>query len=52
MSSSDIVFTSFGLIVLDEIRFTSQQSLTDVLGGSGTYGLFFLYMTAELLDVH
>lgn len=33
-----ISFTSFGLVVLDEIRFPNQKPLTNVLGGSGAYG--------------
>ena len=33
-----ISFASFGLVVLDEIRFANQKSLTNVLGGSGVYG--------------
>ncbi|KAH1488071.1 hypothetical protein LV164_000014 [Aspergillus fumigatus] len=37
MSTPSISFTSLGLVVLDEIRFPSQEPLLDVLGGSGTY---------------
>lgn len=33
-----ISFTSFGLVVLDEIRFPNRSPLTNVLGGSGAYG--------------
>ncbi|KEY83364.1 carbohydrate kinase pfkB [Aspergillus fumigatus] len=40
MSTPSISFTSLGLVVLDEIRFPSQEPLLDVLGGSGTYGWF------------
>jgi hypothetical protein len=38
----DISFASFGLVVLDEIRFPNRKPLTNVLGGSGAYGLFYL----------
>ncbi|KAL4908999.1 hypothetical protein BDW74DRAFT_145757 [Aspergillus multicolor] len=34
-----ISFTSLGLLVLDEIRFPGHVPLTDVLGGSGVYGV-------------
>lgn len=34
----DIFFTSLGLAVLDEIRVPGQAPLTNILGGSGTYG--------------
>jgi hypothetical protein len=37
-----ISFTSLGLLVLDEIRLPRQEPLTDVLGGSGAYGWFFV----------
>ncbi|KAJ6043808.1 hypothetical protein N7499_006226 [Penicillium canescens] len=33
----DISFASFGLVVLDEIRFPNRKPLTNVLGGSGAY---------------
>ncbi|KAJ5312605.1 hypothetical protein N7508_003435 [Penicillium antarcticum] len=33
----DISFASFGLVVLDEIRFPNRDPLTNVLGGSGAY---------------
>ncbi|CAI7652638.1 unnamed protein product [Penicillium viridicatum] len=32
-----ISFASFGLVVLDEIRFPNRNPLTNVLGGSGAY---------------
>jgi hypothetical protein len=34
---SPICFTSLGMVVLDELNFTTE-SFTDVLSGSGTYG--------------
>lgn len=34
----DIFFTSLGLAVLDEIRVPGQEPLTNILGGSGSYG--------------
>ncbi|KAJ5624855.1 hypothetical protein N7510_001164 [Penicillium lagena] len=37
MSTSDISFTSLGLVVLDEIRVADQTPLTNVVGGSGAY---------------
>ncbi|OQE44318.1 hypothetical protein PENCOP_c002G04113 [Penicillium coprophilum] len=37
MNNKDISFASFGLVVLDEIRFPNRNSLTNVLGGSGAY---------------
>ncbi|KAJ5569664.1 PfkB family kinase, partial [Penicillium hispanicum] len=37
MATQDISFTSFGLVVLDEIRFPNREPLTNVLGGSGAY---------------
>jgi hypothetical protein len=38
----DITFASFGLAVLDEIRFPNREPLINVLGGSGAWGLFNL----------
>lgn len=38
MPNLEILFTSLGLVVLDEIRFSSLNRVTDVLGGSGVYG--------------
>jgi hypothetical protein len=40
MQASNISFTSLGLVVLDDIRCPDREPLTDVLGGSGTYGEF------------
>jgi hypothetical protein len=40
MQASNISFTSLGLVVLDEIRCPDWGPLTDILGGSGTYGEF------------
>ncbi|KAJ5641905.1 hypothetical protein N7490_005905 [Penicillium lividum] len=37
MDKNDIFFTSFGLVVLDEIRFPNQKPLTNILGGSGAH---------------
>jgi hypothetical protein len=42
MDNKDISFASLGLVVLDEIRLPNQKPLTNVLGGSGAYGLLFL----------
>jgi hypothetical protein len=42
MDSNDISFASFGLVVLDEIRFPNRKPLANVLGGSGAYGSFDL----------
>jgi hypothetical protein len=38
MQAANISFTSLGLVVLDDIRFPNRAPLTDILGGSGTYG--------------
>lgn len=38
MHQQPIFFTSMGLVILDEIRFPNKDPLTNVLGGSGTYG--------------
>jgi hypothetical protein len=46
----DISFASFGLVVLDEIRFPNRKPLTNVLGGSGAYGLFYLLIYQYLLE--
>ncbi|KAJ5757520.1 uncharacterized protein N7511_006214 [Penicillium nucicola] len=35
--TDNIFFTSFGLMVLDEIRFPNRKPLKNVLGGSGAY---------------
>ncbi|OQE12185.1 hypothetical protein PENVUL_c001G01995 [Penicillium vulpinum] len=37
MDNKHISFASFGLVVLDEIRFPKRKPLTNVLGGSGAY---------------
>ncbi|KAJ5102698.1 hypothetical protein N7532_003227 [Penicillium argentinense] len=37
MDIPEIIFTSLGLVVLDEIRFSNKKPLTNVLGGSGAY---------------
>ncbi|KAJ5992075.1 hypothetical protein N7451_007799 [Penicillium sp. IBT 35674x] len=37
MDTGDISFTSFGLVVLDEIRIPNQTPLTNILGGSGAH---------------
>ncbi|KAJ5272305.1 hypothetical protein N7478_007430 [Penicillium angulare] len=37
MDEQDIFFASFGLVVLDEIRFPGRAPLTNILGGSGAY---------------
>lgn len=42
MDTKDISFVSFGLVVLDEIRFANRKPLINVLGGSGAYGWFCL----------
>lgn len=34
-------FLSLGLIVLDELHFIDRESLYNVTGGSGAYGMFF-----------
>lgn len=34
---SQIIFTSMGMVVLDEIQFPSGKLLKDVIGGSGAY---------------
>lgn len=38
MDNKNISFASFGLVVLDQIRFPNRKHLTNVLGGSGAYG--------------
>lgn len=35
-------FLSLGLIVLDELHFTDRESLYNVTGGSGAYGMSFV----------
>jgi hypothetical protein len=42
MQEFNISFTSLGSVVLDEIRCPNRQPLTDILGGSGTYGELLL----------
>ena len=42
MDDHNISFASFGLVVLDEIRFPNQKPFANVLGGSGAYGSFYL----------
>ncbi|KAJ5626498.1 hypothetical protein N7528_003925 [Penicillium herquei] len=37
MEEHNISFASFGLVVLDEIRFPNQTPLKNILGGSGSY---------------
>lgn len=37
MDVPDVSFTSFGLVVLDEIRVPGRKPLADVVGGSGAY---------------
>ena len=36
----NVLFTSLGLVILDEIQFGSGETVYDVSGGSGTYGEF------------
>lgn len=38
MHQQCISFTSLGLVLLDEIRIPNKEPLTNILGGSGTYG--------------
>ena len=33
----EILFTSLGMVVLDEIFLPSEEPLTDIVGGSGAY---------------
>lgn len=40
-----ISFTSLGLVVLDEIRFPGKKPLTNILGGSGTYGEYIILLS-------
>ena len=40
MSDIDIWFNTLGMVVLDELQFPSKESVTGVVGGSGTYGKF------------
>lgn len=42
MDTGDISFTSFGLVVLDEIRIPNQKPLTNILGGSGAHGQHYI----------
>ncbi|KAJ5716668.1 hypothetical protein N7493_008579 [Penicillium malachiteum] len=37
MEEQNISFASFGLVVLDEIRFPNQPPMKNILGGSGAY---------------
>lgn len=32
-------FVSFGMVVLDELRFPGKPPLLDIMGGSGAYGM-------------
>lgn len=48
MSPQETIFTSLGLVVLDEIRFPDQEPVTDVLGGSGVYGRITLLLALML----
>lgn len=34
----DIWFSTLGMIVLDELQLPAKESVTDIVGGSGTYG--------------
>ena len=34
-----VSFVSLGMVILDELRFHGQRPLTDVVGGSGAYGI-------------
>lgn len=38
MDAQEISFVSLGMVVLDEIRLSGQDPLTDIVGGSGAYG--------------
>ena len=38
----DILFTSLGVVVLDELLFFSQKRLVDIIGGSGAYSTISL----------
>lgn len=33
-----IVFTSLGMLILDDVYLPSRETLKDVVGGSGAYG--------------
>ncbi len=35
----EILFTSLGMVVLDEICFPSEGPLIDIIGGSGAYNI-------------
>ncbi|KAJ6007345.1 hypothetical protein N7540_011321 [Penicillium herquei] len=48
MDEQDISFASFGLVVLDEIKFPNQTPLTNILGRSGAYAKDFKYTTPVL----
>lgn len=37
MADHDIMLTTLGLVILDEVHFPNKDAVTDVLGGSGTY---------------
>lgn len=32
-----IAFTTFGMLILDELHFPSEESLINIIGGSGTF---------------
>ena len=36
---STISFLSLGMVVLDELHFPGKKPLTDIIGGSGAYGM-------------
>jgi hypothetical protein len=43
-------FLSLGLVVLDELHFMDRESLYDVPGGSGAYGMYpFIRLAAVLM---
>ncbi len=38
-SESDVTFVSLGMVVLDELRLPGKKLLSDVMGGSASYGI-------------
>jgi hypothetical protein len=34
-----VTFVSLGMVVLDELRFPGKRPLSDVMGGSASYGI-------------
>jgi len=36
----DIKFLSLGMVVLDDLRFPDKAPLLNIMGGSGTYGVY------------